>query len=144
MLLGEYKHAIDPKKRIALPAKFRKHLGKNIVITRGLDHCLFVYALAEWQGVAEKLSRLPMGQADTRSFGRFMLAGAIEVQIDSMGRMLIPDFLKDFANLKNHVVVAGVHSRVEIWNEDAWEEYKKKVEGQADALAEKLGDVGVF
>jgi MraZ protein len=144
MLIGEYIHTLDPKKRLALPAKFRKELGKKVVITHGLDHCLFVYPPKTWQKVTEKIALLPMGQADTRGFGRFMLAGAVESDIDSIGRVLVPDFLKDFAKLETRVAVIGVHDRVEIWNEITWSEYKGRIEKQADALAEKLGEIGVL
>lgn len=144
MLIGEYIHTLDPKKRIALPAKFRKELGKKVVITRGLDNCLFVYPMKTWQKVSDKLADLPMGQADTRGFGRFMLAGAVESDIDSIGRILVPDFLKDFAGLKTQVSVIGVHDRVELWNETVWSEYKGRIEKQADVLAEKLGEIGVL
>ena len=144
MLIGEYIHTLDPKKRIALPAKFRKELGKKVVITHGLDNCLFVYKMEAWKKVSEKIASLPMGQADTRGFGRFMLAGAVESDIDSIGRVLVPDFLKDFAKLETHVAVIGVHDRVELWNEKVWGAYKGRIEKQADALAEKLGEIGVL
>lgn len=85
-----------------------------------------------------------MGQADTRAFNRFLLGGAIETEVDASGRMLIPDFLKDFAGLKTKVVLAGLHNRIEIWNEKAWNHYKRGVEKKADALAEKLGDIGMI
>ena len=97
MLIGEYKHTLDPKKRLSLPSKWRKELGKKLVITRGLDNCLFVYPLKEWQKITEKIGQLPLGQADTRSFNRFFLSGAVEVEVDSVGRILVPDFLKKFA-----------------------------------------------
>jgi MraZ protein len=144
MLIGEYVHTLDPKKRISLPAKFRKQIGKKVVVTRGLDNCLFLYPVKEWSDISKKLSNLSMGQADTRSFNRFMLSGAVEVDVDSVGRILIPDFLKDFANLKTKVVLTGVHNRVELWNEKTWLDYKNRIEKQADILAEKLGEVGVF
>lgn len=144
MLIGEYTHTLDPKKRISLPAKFRKDLGKTVVMTHGLDNCVFLYPLSTWKSIAEKLSELPMGQADSRGFNRFMLAGAQEVDVDSAGRILIPDFLKDFAGLKTKVVLAGVHNRIELWNDKAWCEYKKRIQKQADALAEKLGDLGMI
>ena len=144
MLIGEYTHTLDPKKRLALPAKFRKEMGKRVVITHGLDNCLFVYSLAQWGKIAEKLASLPLGQADTRGFNRFMLAGAVDTEVDSAGRILIPDFLKEFAKLAEDVVVTGVHSRVEIWDLTAWNEYKERVRKQADALAEKLGELGSF
>lgn len=144
MLIGEYIHTLDPKKRLALPSKFRKELGKKVVITRGLDNCLFVYPIKAWQKVSEKIALLPMGQADTRGFGRFMLAGAVESEIDSIGRILVPDFLKEFAKLGTAVAVIGVYERVELWDENAWNEYKGRIEKQADALAEKLGEVGIL
>lgn len=144
MLIGEYTHSLDPKKRLSLPAKFRSELGKKVVVTRGLDNCLFIYPLKEWQRITQKVSELPLGQADTRGFNRFFLSGAVEVDIDSVGRILVPDFLKDFAGLTTKVVLAGVHSRVEIWDESVWMEYKKRIEKQADALAEKLGEIGIL
>lgn len=144
MLIGEYSHNLDPKKRLSLPAKWRKELGETVVVTRGLDNCLFVYPLNEWQTVTEKIGRLPFGQADTRGFNRFFLSGAVETDVDSVGRILIPDFLKEFAGLSTKVVLAGIHDRVEIWDENRWKEYKAKIEKQAEALAEKLGEVGVL
>ena len=139
MLIGQYSHTLDPKKRLSLPAKFRKELGRRVVITNGLDNCLFLYPLKEWQKVAEKLAHLSIGAAGTRGFNRFILSGAVEAEIDSAGRILIPEFLKEFAGLKDKVVLAGVHTRVEVWDEKAWNEYKGRVEKDADALAEKLG-----
>lgn len=144
MLIGEYNHNLDPKKRLSLPSKWRKELGKKVVVTRGLDNCLFVYPLKEWQTVTEKIGRLPFGQADTRGFNRFFLSGAVEADIDSAGRILIPDFLKEFAGLSTKVVLAGIHDRVEIWDENRWKEYKAKIEKQAESLAEKLGEIGVL
>ena len=144
MLIGEYKHTLDPKKRLSLPSKWRKELGRELVITRGLDNCLFVYPLLEWEKITEKIGQLPLGQADTRSFNRFFLSGAVEVEVDTVGRILVPDFLKDFATLATNVVLAGIHNRIEIWDENRWTEYKRKIETQADALAEKLGEIGVL
>lgn len=144
MLIGEYTHSIDAKKRLSLPAKWRKELGKKIVVTRGLDNCLFIYPMREWEKITEKIGELPFGQADTRGFNRFFLSGAVEVEVDSVGRLLVPDFLKDFAHLRTKVVFTGVHNRVEMWDEKRWTDYKRKIEGQADALAEKLGQIGVL
>ncbi len=144
MLIGEYNHTLDPKKRLSLPSKWRKELGKKLVVTRGLDNCLFVYPLREWEKITEKIGQLPLGQADTRSFNRFFLSGAVEVEVDSVGRILVPDFLKDFAKLASNVVLAGIHNRIEIWDEEAWTSYKRTIEQQADALAEKLGEIGVL
>jgi MraZ protein len=144
MLLGEYTHTLDPKKRLSLPAKFRQEVGKKVVLTRGLDKCLFLYSTKQWEKIAEKLSDASTGQSDIRNFNRYMLAGAVEADVDSLGRILVPDFLKDFAELGTKVVITGVHSRAEIWNEERWIEYKRKIVDQADVLAQKLGEIGVF
>ncbi len=144
MLIGEYTHSIDDKNRVSLPAKFRSEMGKKLVITPGLDNCLFVFTLKEWSTIESKLNTSSLLQSDNRSFNRFMFGGAVEAEVDSIGRILVPDFLRDRASLKNKVVIIGVSNRVEIWNEKAWGEYKKVVEKQADTLAEKLGQVGVL
>ncbi len=144
MLIGEYIHTLDPKKRLSLPARFRKEVGKKVVITNGLDNCLFVYPMAAWEAATAKVSQLPMGQSDTRGFLRFLLGGAVETEVDSIGRILVPDFLKQFAGLKTRVAVVGMHDRIELWDEKAWRAYRGRVEKQADTLAEKLGDVGAI
>lgn len=144
MLIGEFIHTLDPKKRLALPAKFRKELGKKVVLTNGLDGCLFIYPVKEWEKVAEKIAGLSMGQADTRGFGRFMLAGAVETDVDSIGRILVPDFLKEFANLKTQVAVVGLSTRIELWNEKTWKEHKVRIQKEAGTLAEKLGEIGAI
>lgn len=144
MLIGEYTHSLDIKKRLSLPKKFRTELGKKVVVTRGLDNCLFMYGMSAWEEIAKRLKNLSFTQADTRGFNRFMLSGAVEVSIDSVGRILIPEYLKSFAELKTKVVFVGVQDRVEIWNEKAWIKYKTRIEKQADAMAEKLGEIGVL
>lgn len=144
MLIGEYIHTVDEKNRISLPARFRTQIGKHVVVTRGLDACLFLYPLKEWQKFSEKLAGLSVGQSGSRGLNRFMLAGAAEVEVDGVGRILIPDFLKKFAGLGEKVVFAGMHNRVEIWDETRWAAYKEKVESQADGLAEKLGEIGMI
>ncbi len=144
MLIGEYTHTVDDKKRISLPIKFRKELGKKIVITHGLDNCLFAYTLKGWEEISKKISELGMGQADRRGFNRYMLASASIVDIDSVGRILIPEHLRDVAQVKDKVVFTGVYNRIEIWNEKVWTEYKQKVIKNADLMAEKLGDIGAI
>lgn len=144
MLIGEFTHTIDEKNRISLPAKFRKEMGNSLVITPGLDNCLFVFTKKEWLKISEKLGNFSMLSADNRSFNRFMFGGATEVSVDSIGRMLLPDFLKDRANLKGKASLVGVQNRLEIWNEKAWSDYKKRVAERADSLAEKLGGAGVI
>jgi len=143
MLIGEYTHIIDDKKRLAIPAKIRKELGAKAVITRGLDNCLFIYPSKEWQKLVEKLSNLPIGQRDTRGFSRLMLAGASEVDLDTLGRVLVPDYLKEYAQLKKNVVIAGVYNRLEIWDETKWNTFKSQSEKEVDNIAERLGNLGV-
>lgn len=144
MLIGEYTHTLDDKNRLSLPAKFRKEFGKRVVVTRGLDHCLFIYSEEAWAKIALKYGELSIAQSDTRRFNRFMLSGAAELEIDGAGRVLVPDFLSTFAGLKGKVILAGLYDRVEVWDQDAWNEDKARIEDQADALAEKLGDIGVL
>ena len=115
-----------------------------MVITRGLDSCLFMYPQKAWEKIAAKVSGLPIGGTDTRGMSRFLLAGAVETEVDRAGRILIPEYLKDFADLKSRVVLAGVSDRVEIWNEKTWEEYKRRIEKGADQMAQTLGDLGIL
>ena len=144
MLIGEYQHSIDNKKRLAVPAKLRKEVGEKAVLTRGLNNCLALYPMAEWQKLTEKLGQLPMGQGDSRGFSRIMFAGAVEVELDQLGRILVPDYLKNYADLKQKVVVAGVVNRLEIWDEVKWENYKTEMEKNTDMIAEKLGELGLY
>jgi MraZ protein len=144
MLIGEYIHSIDEKNRLSFPVKFRKEMGKTVVVTPGLDKCLFVFTIKEWGIIAEKLAQSSMLQADTRSFNRYLLGGATEVAVDTQGRILVPDFLKERAGLSGKVAVVGVHTRVELWDEDTWKVYKRSVEQNADSLAERLGGIGVL
>jgi MraZ protein len=144
MLIGEYIHTLDEKRRLSLPSKLRKEIGKRGVLTRGLDNCIFLYPEKQWVEITEKLATLSLGQAQSRGFHRFMLSGATEVDIDSAGRILIPDFLKEFAQLGQRVVLAGVYNRIEIWNEESWNDYTKKIENEADTLAQTLGDIGMI
>jgi MraZ protein len=145
MLIGEYTHTIDDKNRVSLPSKFRSLMGKKIVITYGLDQCLFAFTLKEWQRIAEKFSEnSSMLSSDMRSFSRHLFGGASEVDVDNIGRVLIPDFLRESANLKTKVVLIGVQNRLEIWNEKSWTDYKKQVEREALGLAEKLSGLGIM
>jgi MraZ protein len=145
MLIGEYTHTIDEKNRVSLPSKFRSLMGKKIVITPGLDQCLFAFTIKEWERIAGKLSEnSSMLSSDMRSFTRYMFGGASEVEVDNIGRVLVPDFLRERANLKNKVTLIGVQNRLEIWNEKSWTDYKKQVEKQADNLAEKLSNLGIM
>lgn len=143
MFIGEYKHAIDEKGRLAIPTKFRKNLAKGAVVTRGLDASLFLFPKEEWGKLAQKLASLPLGQSNSRAFARLMLAGAMDVEMDKQGRIVLPEYLRQYASLGKSAVVAGLFNRLEIWDEQKWEAYKKKVEEDADAVAEKLGGLGI-
>jgi len=143
MLLGEFKHNMDTKGRVAVPSKFRENLQTGAIVTRGLDHCLFIFSKTEWETLVSKITSLPLAQADSRAFARLMLAGATDVKIDTQGRILIPDSLRDYAHLKKQVVVTGMYTRIELWDADQWETYKKRTESSADEIAEKLGEIGI-
>jgi len=143
MLLGEFKHNLDLKGRLAVPIKFRQKLSGGAIVTRGLDKCLFVFSNKEWEVLAQKLIALPLAQANSRAFVRLMLAGAMDVELDKQGRMLIPDYLRDYAGLKKETIVAGLYNRFEIWNSESWKEYKNKTESQSDEIAEKLSELGI-
>lgn len=143
MFIGEYKYTIDEKKRLAIPPKMRKVLGKKAIITKGLDQCLFMYPSKEWAIQAKKISQLPLTQADARGYSRNILAGAMEVDIDNLGRILLPDYLKSYAFLKKKIVIAGVYNRIEIWDEDKWNEYAQKTEKEVENIAERLKELGV-
>ena len=144
MLIGEYNHSIDAKKRLAIPAKLRKLFGDRAVITRGLNNCLFLYPIRQWQKLTEKLGQLPGGQGDTRSFSRLMFSGAMEVELDQLGRILVPDYLKSYAELAQRVVIIGVYDRLEVWDEKRWSNYKQDAEKNTDMIAEKLGELGLY
>lgn len=143
MFIGEYQASLDEKSRIAVPAKFRPLLKKKVVVTRGLDHSLFLYTLEEWKKLAEKLASLPISTSNTRAFSRLMLAGAMDFEIDKQGRITLPGYLKDFAKMHKKVVFAGLYNRVEIWSEELWTAYKKQTEKDSNEIAEQLGSLGV-
>jgi MraZ protein len=143
MFIGEYHHNIDPKGRLAVPAKFRNELATGAVVTKGLDDCLFLYTKEEWGKLAEKLAQLPISKSNTRAFSRLMLAGAMDVEIDKQGRIMLPEYLRKYGNLKKQVVVAGLYNRLEIWDEARWDIYKQGTEKTSGDIAEALGELGV-
>lgn len=143
MFIGEYHHSVDGKGRMAVPAKFRERLKKGAVVTKGLDNCLVIYPQKAWEALAEKLSSLPISQANTRAFSRLMLAGAMDIELDKQGRMIIPEYLRKYGSLKKKVVVAGLFNRLEIWDEKKWESYRSKTEQSSNKIAEQLGELGV-
>lgn len=152
MFIGEFTHTLDDKKRLSLPSKFRKELGKKVIITYGLDNCLFMFTLSQWDKMAEQLGNMSFANADSRSFNRIMLGGAVEIEIDTAGRVLIPDFLREHAGVivgddkkvNGKLVFTGVHTRIEIWEEKRWKSYKEKMLKQAESLASKLSAIGAI
>lgn len=140
MFMGEFQHNIDDKGRMIIPAKFRELLGTSFVVTRGLDKCLFVYPLPEWEVLEQKLKALPLMKSDARAFTRFFFSGATECEWDKQGRVNLPSNLRDYANLEKECVVLGVSNRVEIWSRDIWEQYFQQSEDTFNEIAEKLVD----
>ena len=143
MFIGEYSHTLDDKSRMAVPVKFRVVLAKGAVVTKGLDGCLFLYTKNSWSELSGKLAKLPISQANTRAFSRLMLAGAMDVSLDKQGRIILPDYLKKYANLKKKVIVAGLMNRLEIWDEEKWEKYKGDTEKSSEDISEALGELAI-
>ena len=138
MFLGEYLHTFDAKNRISLPSKFRKGIGRAVIITRGLDHCLFVYARKEWEKEAARYAAKASGKSADRGLASLFLAGSFEGEVDGTGRVLVPENLKSFAGINEKAIIAGIADRVEIWEEDAWKKYTASIERDADLFAEKV------
>ena len=141
MFMGEYNHTIDAKGRLIIPSKFRETLGDTFVVTKGLDGCLFVYDNVEWNVFEEKLKSLPITNKDARQFARFFLAGAAEVEVDNQGRILVPNVLRDFAELNKDVVLIGVASRIEIWSKERFEGITAYED--MDEIAEHMAEFGL-
>ncbi len=142
MFMGEYNHTIDAKGRFIIPAKFRETLGDKFIVTKGLDGCLFVYPKSEWSLFEEKLKVLPLTNKDARQFTRFFLAGAAACEVDKQGRILLPQVLRDFAQLEKEVVLIGVASRVEIWSKINWEQSMSTYNDDMNEIAEKMESLG--
>lgn len=140
--MGEYNHTIDAKGRFIIPAKFRETLGDKFIVTKGLDGCLFVYPKSEWSSFEEKLKVLPLTNKDARQFTRFFLAGAAACEVDKQGRILLPQVLRDFAQLEKEIVLIGVASRVEIWSKINWEQSMSTYNDDMNEIAEKMESLG--
>lgn len=143
MLLGEFKHNLDSKNRLTIPAKIRLELGEKPILTRGLDNCLFIYPHRDFELFMEKLNKLPLSQKKARNFKRFMLSGANEIEIDDMGRILITESLRKYAKLKKFIVIVGVQDRIELWDEKVWNGYIEQTEKISGDLAEGLSEFGI-
>lgn len=140
MFMGEYQHTIDTKGRLIVPSKFREHLGRSFVLTRGLDNCLFGYPMDEWKILEEKLKALPVTKKDARAFTRFFFSGATEVEIDKTGRINIPASLRQYAKVEKECVVIGVSGRIEIWAKSLWSTYYDESEESFNDIAENIID----
>ena len=143
MFIGEYSHTIDNKGRLAIPVKMRAKLFDGAVVTKGLDACLFIYPKNEWDAMARKLASLPISDKKARAFSRMMLAGAMEVEFDKQGRVLLPGYLRKYANLKSNAIIAGLYNRIEVWNEKAWNKYKDESNADSDEVSEHLSELGI-
>lgn len=143
MFLGEYRHQLDDKNRIAVPSKFRSLLKAGAVLTKGLDHCLVLYPRKEWELWAQKVSRLPVSQAKSRAFSRMILGGAMEVEFDKQGRFVLPDYLKEYGAIKKTAVLAGLYDRIELWDVEEWQRYKSFTEKDSTNIAETMASMGV-
>ena len=142
MFIGEFQHNLDEKGRLAIPAKFRADLKKGAVVTKGLDNCLFLYTKDSWEElITSKLSRLSFNKANQRAFARFMLSGASEVEFDAQGRIVLPEYLRHFADLHKQVVIAGLYDRLEIWDKDRWEAYRADNDQASSSIAESLDNL---
>ena len=142
MFTGEYRHTVDDKGRIAVPAKFRVQLGAGAVVSRWLDACLAIHTQAGWDELATKVAALPVTDQNARRFQRFVFAGAAEVELDRQGRILLPAFLRDAIALGSDAVVVGTRDHAEIWAPDRWEPYRRSLEDPA-ALAEAIEGLGI-
>lgn len=141
MFMGEYQHTIDMKGRLIIPAKFREHLEQGIILTRGLDGCLFGYPIAEWTKLEEKLKKLPLTKRDNRAFTRFFFSGAMEAEIDKQGRINISNALLSYAKIEKECVILGVSNRIEIWNKSDWQQYFEESEQSFNDIAENMIDM---
>ena len=138
MFIGEFHHNIDDKARLIIPSKFRCELGEKFIITRGLDKCLFIYSMNEWENITKKLQTLPFTKKDARNFSRFFLSGATECEFDKQGRILITSPLVQYANLIQKCVIIGVNERIEVWNEEEFNKFLNDNEEQFSEIAENL------
>ena len=143
MFLGEFSHNLDEKGRLTIPAKFRDELAGGLVVTRGIDRCLSVYPRQVWDGLAEQIAKLPLSQRSARNFGRLIFSGAADFIPDRQGRVLIPQGLRDYAELDSDAIIIGLFDRLEIWNPDNWTSVKANVEDDPESIAEQLQELGI-
>lgn len=138
MFIGEFHHTIDEKGRVAIPSKYREMLGKNFVITRGIEHCIYVYPTNTFEHIVEKLESLPFTKKDARAFSRFFMSGATAIELDKQGRVNVPSPLVSYAHLSKKCVIVGTGDRLEIWDEDAFDEFMSSCNDEMSDIAEGL------
>jgi MraZ protein len=143
MFLGEFSHTIDDKGRLTIPAKFRDELESGVVITRGLDGCLWAFGRSEWEVMAEKIAKLATTKEAARNFARFMFSSAFDSIPDRQGRILLPQNLRDYAGIQNETIVIGVMNKLEIWNPAKWTDVVTTVEQDTEAIVAQLQDLGI-
>jgi MraZ protein len=143
MFLGEFSHALDDKGRLTVPAKFRDELAGGLVVTRGIDRCLFVFPREVWDNLAERIAHLPLTQRNARNFSRLMFSGASDFIPDRQGRVLIPQGLREYAGLDGDAIIIGLYDRLEIWNPGNWANVKTEVEEDPESIAEQLQELGI-
>lgn len=138
MFIGEYHHTIDEKGRIIIPTKFREELGTDFIITRGIENCLYVYSKENWAKITDKLNSLPFTKKDARTFNRFFMSGATDVELDKQGRVNISKPLIDYANLLKDCVIIGTGDRLEVWSQESWESFFDSTKDSMSDIAENL------
>lgn len=139
--MGEYGHNIDRKGRLIMPAKFRDELGERVVVTRGLDGCLYVYTAPEWEKVYTRLASLPTTRKDARMYKRMVLSKATECEMDGQGRILIPSSLSSVARLQKECLIIGMADHLEIWSKENWESMEDEQSDNFEEMAEQLSDI---
>ena len=144
MFVGEAQHTIDAKGRLIIPAKYREELGEEFMLAKGLDGCLFIYPMEQWHELESKLRALPLTLKEARSFARFFFSGANEGEMDKQGRLIIPQALREYAQLTKECVVVGVDNRLEVWDQEKWRAYNAQSEESFEQLAEIIGQSGAF
>jgi len=143
MFIGEFRHNLDEKGRLAIPAKFRNKLAEGCIATRGVDQCLEIYPADVWQKKAQKIASLPVSQKDARSFARLTLSGAMQLDLDKQGRVTLPDYLRRYSKMNKKSVVVGLYDHLEVWEEKEWDKLRDETEKKSSEIVENLSDLGI-
>lgn len=143
MFIGEYQNSIDTKGRVIIPSKFREEIGGKFILTKGLDHCLYIYPMEEWSKFQEKLVSLPVTNKDARAFVRYFFSSAVECEVDKQGRLTIPQHLREHAKIDKELVTIGVLSKIEIWSKQEWDDYNEETNLGPEEIAEKMAEFGI-